>query len=108
MGMTSVAIVKSLCLAISRPRSQVNERDAAAGNRRDVWVGPKPAERDYRRAVVIDAGPKNKTNADTFRSEWKTALKKTFDGADVVRDGRLAVPAQTVDATLACSLLAGV
>ncbi len=29
---------------------------------------------DYRRAVVIDAGPKNTTNKDTLRSERRSAL----------------------------------
>src|ERR1019366_1170352 len=32
--------------------------------------------KDYRRAVVIDAGPKNMTNEDTFRSERRSTLKK--------------------------------
>jgi hypothetical protein len=32
--------------------------------------------KDYRRAVVIDAGPKNKANEDTLRSERRSALKK--------------------------------
>ena len=32
--------------------------------------------KDYRRAVVIDAGPKNKANEDTLRSEQRSALKK--------------------------------
>ncbi|MGC1254294.1 MAG: hypothetical protein WA867_01975, partial [Candidatus Acidiferrales bacterium] len=30
--------------------------------------------KDYRRAVVIDAGPKNTTNKDTLRSERRSAL----------------------------------
>jgi len=34
--------------------------------------------KDYRRAVVIDAGPKNKTNEDTLRSERRSALKKSL------------------------------
>src|ERR1700693_2530763 len=48
-----------------------------SSDRRDVWVGPKPTER-YRRAVVIDAGPKNTTNEDTLQSERRSALKKTL------------------------------
>jgi hypothetical protein len=32
--------------------------------------------KDYRRAVVIDAGPKNKTNEDTLRSERRSSLTK--------------------------------
>jgi hypothetical protein len=32
--------------------------------------------KDYRRAVVIDAGPKNMTNEDTLRSERRSTLKK--------------------------------
>ena len=39
--------------------------------------------------MVIDAGPKNTTNEDTLRSERRSALKKTIDGADIVRDVRL-------------------
>lgn len=30
----------------------------------------------YKRAVVIDTGPKNTTSKDTLRSEWRSALKK--------------------------------
>ena len=32
--------------------------------------------KDYRRAVVIDTGPKNMTNEDTLRSERRSTLKK--------------------------------
>ena len=32
--------------------------------------------KDYRRAVVIDAGPKNMTNGDTLPSERRSTLKK--------------------------------
>jgi hypothetical protein len=32
--------------------------------------------KDYRRAEVIDAGPKNTTNEDTLPSERRSALKK--------------------------------
>ena len=32
--------------------------------------------KDYRRAVVIDTGPKNTMNEDTLRSERRSALKK--------------------------------
>ena len=32
--------------------------------------------KDYRRAVVIDAGPKRTTNGDTLRSERRSTLKK--------------------------------
>jgi hypothetical protein len=47
--------------------------------------------KDYRRAVVIDAGPKNTTNEDTLRSERRSALKKTIDAADIVRDVQFGV-----------------
>jgi hypothetical protein len=32
--------------------------------------------KDYRRAVVIDTGPKNTTNEGAFQSERRSALKK--------------------------------
>ena len=35
------------------------------------WNRPK----DYRRAVVIDKGPKNTTNEDSHRNERRSALK---------------------------------
>jgi hypothetical protein len=35
----------------------------------------------------------------TLLSEGRSVLKKEFDRADIVRDVRLAVPVQTVDAT---------
>ena len=39
---------------------------------RSNWNRPK----DYRRAVVVDAGPKNTTNKSTLWSEQRSALKK--------------------------------
>jgi hypothetical protein len=56
----------------------------------EMFGSDRSRPKDYRRAVVIDAGPKNKTNEDTLRSERRSALKKTFDRAEVVRDVRLA------------------
>ncbi len=56
----------------------------------EMYGSDRNRPKDYRRAVVIDAGPKNTTNEDTLRSERRSALKKTIDGADIVRDVRLA------------------
>ena len=33
---------------------------------------------DYRRAVVVDAGPKDMTNTDALRSEGTSAFKKSL------------------------------
>src|SRR5271154_2948390 len=76
-------------MGISLPARGVRRSNRGRSfDRRDVWVGPKPTK-DYRRAVVIDTGLKNKTNKDTLPSERRSALKKTFDTDDVVRDVRL-------------------
>ena len=42
----------------------------------EMFGSDRSRPKDYRRAVVIDAGPKNKTNEDTLRSERRSALKK--------------------------------
>jgi hypothetical protein len=42
----------------------------------EMFGSDRSRPRDYRRAVVIDTGPKNKTNEDTLRSERRSALKK--------------------------------
>ena len=42
----------------------------------EMFGSDRSRPKDYRRAVVIDAGPKNKTNEGTLRSERRRALKK--------------------------------
>ena len=42
----------------------------------EMFGSDRSRPNDYRRAVVIDAGPKNKTNEDTLRSERRSVLKK--------------------------------
>jgi len=59
------------------------------------WSRPK----DYRRAVVVDTGVKEH-DEQRNSSEWTVkCAQKEIDRADVVRDVRLGVPAQPVDAT---------
>jgi len=42
----------------------------------EMYGSDRNRPKDYRRAVVIDARPKNKTNEDTLRSARRSALKK--------------------------------
>jgi hypothetical protein len=42
----------------------------------EMFGSDRSRPKDYRRAVVIDAGPKKKANEDTLQSEWRSALKK--------------------------------
>ena len=42
----------------------------------EMFGSDRSRPKDYRRAVVIDAGPKNKTNEGILRSEWRSVLKK--------------------------------
>jgi hypothetical protein len=44
----------------------------------EMFGSDRNRPKDYRRAVVIDAGPKNTTNEDTLQSERRSALKKTL------------------------------
>jgi hypothetical protein len=58
------------------------------------------------RAVVVDGRFQAKKEFRATPSEWKglvrpSAPENMLDGADIVRDVRLRLPAQTVDATLA-------
>ncbi|MFZ0702379.1 MAG: hypothetical protein WAM80_11090 [Candidatus Acidiferrales bacterium] len=41
----------------------------------EMFGSDRSRPKDYGRAVVIDAGPKNKTNEGILRSEWRSALK---------------------------------
>ena len=42
----------------------------------EMFGSDRNRPKDYRRAVVIDAGPKNTTNEDTLPSERRSVLKK--------------------------------
>ena len=49
----------------------------------EVWIeemfgSDRNRPKDYRRAVVIDTGPKNTTNEDTLRGERRSALIKSL------------------------------
>jgi hypothetical protein len=64
---------------------------------------------DYMRASVIDDEFFNQAQSKQLLGvQAALRSKKTLDTADIVRDGRYVVRVQWVDATLSCSLLAGV
>jgi hypothetical protein len=42
----------------------------------EMFGSDRNRPKDYRRAVVIDTGPKNTTNQDTLPSERRSVLKK--------------------------------
>jgi hypothetical protein len=53
----------------------------------EMYGSDSDRPKDYGR-VVVDTGPKNTMNQDTLRSDRRGVLKKSLDGADVVRDVR--------------------
>jgi KaiC/GvpD/RAD55 family RecA-like ATPase len=44
----------------------------------EMFGSDRNRPKDYGRAVVIDAGPKNTTNEDALPSEGRSALKNTL------------------------------
>ena len=87
-------------MGIPLPAKGVRTSNLGRGtDRRDVWVGLKPTEKDYERAVVVDAEV-NEANKTTRWSERSSVLekrkredkkiKKGLDRADIVRGVRLA------------------
>jgi hypothetical protein len=63
--------------AMGMPFDELQKGYTESGPHRIGRVYKKAMYREYyRRAVVIDAGPKNTTKEDTFRSERRSTLQK--------------------------------